>query len=147
MNQHLLYIVINDGWSERVTQGDIDAAEQAGIVDRTLLQVLETGNGWADSRRSGYTVTGSIRSNAATFVLHDEGVPIATLGVCLKQKAGPGVWSMLRTNAAGELPDIGGTPQPPWAALRYDVPETALPPWLDWWAKNVGFALMTREGW
>ena len=35
---HLLYIVLNDQTRERVTREDCDSAEQAGIIDRTLLQ-------------------------------------------------------------------------------------------------------------
>ena len=51
--------------------------------------------------------------------------------------------------AALQAPNVGPalSAQPAWAALRYDVAEAALPPWIDWWAKHVGFALMTREGW
>lgn len=144
---HLLYIVLNDQLRERVTQIDCDAAEQAGIIDRTLLPVLQTGQGWADSRRSSYTVRGEIHANASSFVLLDEGVQIAALAVALNAKTSMRMWAWLHDHAATQLPENGPPPPPAWAALRYDVPEIALPPWLDWWAKHVGFALMTREGW
>lgn len=144
---HLLYIVLNDQHRERVTQQDCDAAEQAGIIDRTLLPVLATGHGWADSRKSGYTVRGEIRANAASFVLYDEGVQIAVLAVALRSKASARMWSWLHEHAPVQLPDNGPPPPPAWSALRYDVPEIALPTWIDWWAKHVGYALMTREGW
>lgn len=145
--KHLLYIVLNDGWRERVTQQDCDAAEQAGIIDRTLLPVLSTGKGWADSRKSSYTVAGHITQNSALFDLSDEGVKIATLGVVLHSKYKEKTWALLHSHATKPLPDNGPSAQPAWAALRYDVAEAALPPWIDWWAKHVGFALMTREGW
>lgn len=61
----LLYIAINDQIREWVQAGDCDAAEQAGIIDRSLLPVLTIGQGWADSRKSGYSVRGEIRANAA----------------------------------------------------------------------------------
>lgn len=144
---HLIYIALNDQVRERVTQEDCDAAEQAGIIDRTLLPVLATWQGWADSRRSGYTVSGEIKSNSATFQLLDEGVPVAVLAVCLKAKASAGLWRWIKAHAATELPESGDAPPPAWAALRYDVPEAALPSWIDWWAKHVAFALLTREGW
>lgn len=144
---HLLYIVLNDQSRERVTCEDCDAAEQAGIIDRTLLPVLATGQGWADSRKSGYTVRGEIRANAASFVLYDEGVQIAALAVCLHSKTSARMWAWLHEHAPVQLPSNGPPPPPAWAALRYDVPETALPAWIDWWAKHVGYALMTREGW
>lgn len=145
--KHLLYIVLNDGWRERVTQQDCDATEQAFIIDRTLLPVLATGSGWAGSRKSGYIVTGHITNNSAKFDLADEGGKIATLAVALHSKHSEQTWALLHAHATAPLPDNGPPPPPPWAALRYDVPEAALPPWIDWWAKHVGFALMTREGW
>lgn len=143
---HLLYLALNDGVRERVVIDDIDPVEQAGIIDRTLLPVLETGRGWADSRKSGYSVTGQISSNAASFVLLDEGVQIAVVAVSLHQKTSAKMWAWLHDHARAPLPDNGPAPEPTWAALRYDVPEGALPPWIDWWGKHVGFALMMREG-
>lgn len=145
--KHLLYIVLNDQHRERVTQIDCDAVEQAGIIDRTLLPVLQTGQGWADSRRSSYTVRGEIRSNAASFVIFDEGVQIAALAVSLHSKTSARMWDWLHENATSKLPENGQPPPPAWSALRYDVAEIALPEWIDWWAKHVGYALMTREGW
>lgn len=144
---HLLYIALNDQTRERVMPGDCDASEQAGIIDRTLLPVLQAGQGWADSRKSGYTVRGEIHANAASFQLFDEGVPIAVLAVALNSKNSARMWSWIHEHAPVPLPDNGPTPPPAWAALRYDVPEIALPPWVDWWAKHVGYALMMREGW
>ncbi len=144
---HLLYTALNDQTRERVTQVDCDAAEQAGIIDRTLLPVLHTGQGWADSRKSGYTVRGEISGKAASFQLFDEGVPIAVLAVCLHSKTSGRMWSWLHDHSPVPLPENGAAPPPAWAALRYDVPEMALPSWIDWWAKHVGYALMTREGW
>ena len=143
----LIYAALNDGLRERVTREDCDASEQAGIIDRTLLPVLTTGTGWADSRRSSYTVTGEIKTNAATFQLLDEGVPVAVLAVCLKAKASTAMWQWINAHAVTALPDNGVAPPPAWAALRYDVPELAQPSWLDWWAKHVAYALLTREGW
>lgn len=144
---HLLYAVLNDGLRERVQREDIDASEQAGVIDRTLLPVLKNGQGWADSRKSSYRVTGEISRNAASFVLLDDDAQIAVLAVSLRQKTSGKMWAWLHEHARSALPDSGPAPQPAWAALRYDVPEMALPTWLDSWAKQVGFALMTREGW
>lgn len=144
---YLVYVVLNEGLRERVAREDCDASEQAGIIDRCLIPVYSSGHGWAESRKSGYTVTGEIKSNTAKLILQDEGVPIALLGICLKAKASAGLWDWLKANAATPLPDNGPVPQGAWAALRYDAPVAALPPWIHWWAKHVGFALMTREGW
>lgn len=144
---YVQYVVLNDGLRVRVTHDDCDAVEQAGIIDRTLLPVLATGQGWADSRKSGYTVTGQIKSNSASLQLLDAGVPVATLAVCLKAKASAAMWEWIKAHAVTPLLDTGEAPPPAWAALRYDVPEAALPSWLDWWAKHVAFALLTREGW
>lgn len=144
---HLLYIVLNDQHRERVTSIDCDAAEQAGIIDRTLLPVYSSGQGWADSRHSSYTVRGEIHANAASFMLFDEGVQVAALAVALSAKTSVRMWSWVHEHSPVPLPYNGPPPPPAWAALRYDVPEVVLPPWIDWWAKHVGYALMTREGW
>lgn len=144
---YLNYIVLNDQRQERVQSGDCDAAEQAGIIDRTLIPVYSSGQGWADSRRSSYTVRGEINANAASFVLADEGVQIAALAILLHSKTSARMWAWLHDHTPVTLPENGPPPPPAWAALRYDVPEVALPPWLDWWAKHVGYALMTRKGW
>ena len=143
----MLYRLLNDGRSQRITNEDCDAVEQAGIIDRTLLPVLETGHGWADSRRSSYTVTGNIGAKRSHFQLFDEGVPIAVLAVCLHQRANSATWGWLHTNAANMIIQEHPAPPPPWVALRYDVHQAALPTWLGWWAKHVGFALLTRQGW
>ena len=143
MSQHLLYLSLNDLVAERVTREDCDASEQAGIIDRTLLPVLATGQGWADSRKSGYIVKGEIHSKAASFQLLDEGAPIAVLAVSLHAKTSERMWAWLHEPDAAPV----GAPPPAWAALRYDVHESMLPDWLDWWAKHVGYALMMREGW
>lgn len=144
---YLVYITLNDQIRERVTRADCDAVEQAGIIDRTLLPVLETGEGWADSRRSGYTVRGQIHGKAANFQLFDEGAPIASLAVSLHSRSSARMWSWLHAGASPAMSEKCEAPPPPWAALRYDVLEVALPPWLHWWAKHVAFALLTREGW
>lgn len=141
---YLLYTVLGDGMgAERVTQIDCDPVEQAGIIDRTLLPVLHTGKGWADSRQSGYTVDGIIHKNAASFLLIDNGALIAWLGVALSSKVAPRVWSWVTD---GKYPDEA-PPAAPWAVLRGNVPAWVQPDWIDWWAKHVGYALLTREGW
>lgn len=145
---YLLYIVINEQTRERITQIDCDAVEQAGIIDRTLLPVLQSGQGWADSRKSGYTVRGEINSKAASFQLLDENVPIAVLAVALNAKVSAKMWAWIHEHSPVPLlQENGPPPSPAWAALRYDVPEVALPTWIDWWAKHVGYALLKREGW
>lgn len=70
----LLYIALYDQIRERALPGDCDAVEQAGIIDRTLMPVLHSGQGWANSRKSRYTARCEIRANAASCeLLHREG--------------------------------------------------------------------------
>lgn len=144
---HLNYCVVSTGCSAQVRQAEIDAAEQAGVIDRALLPVAAGQRGWAFNRKSGYYVTGEIRGKGANFVLLDDAVPIALLAVCLHQRSSAAMWESMHAGAQGLATFGAQPPQPAWAALRYDVPEVALPPWIDWWAKHVGYALMTREGW
>ena len=146
-NNVIIYVVLNDALCDFVTSEQCDPAEQAGIIDRTLLSVRDTGKGWADSRRSSYTVTGQIKSESSKFTLFDENVPIAVLGVCLASDSSLNLWQWLNSNAVTLLPEMDGPPTGAWAGLRYDVSETALPPWIDWWAKHVAFALLGRESW
>lgn len=145
---HLLYIALNDQFRERVLPEDCDSIEQAYIIERSLIPVLLTGRGWADSRKSGYAVRGEIHPHSARFHLFDEGVHIADVAVALSDETSEPLWDGLHINSPRPLPENGGAPPPPWVALRYDVPEMALPAWLDWWVKHVGYALVTREaGW
>lgn len=108
----LIYTVLNDSTRERVYRKGCDAVEQAGIIDRTLLPVLSTGRGWANSRKSGYTVTGQIKSNSASFQLLDEGVPVAMLAVCLKAKPSAAMWDWIKALAVTPLPENGEAPPP-----------------------------------
>jgi hypothetical protein len=144
MSSYLNYLVLGDELgAERVTQDDCDAIEQAGIIDRTLIPVLQTGQGWADSRKSGYTVRGEIGRNAARLVLFDENVQVAALAVALHSKQAPGVWNWI---AQGQQ-NLRQPTSVPWAVLREDIEAWLMPEWINWWAKHVGYALMTREGW
>lgn len=72
-----------------------------------------------------------------------------TLYVCLDSPSAPGMWKGIVEESRGlVVPDRIRWPQPAWAVLRYDNRTgVLLPDWLDWWSKNVGFALLEREGW
>ncbi len=141
---YLIYASVTDGYSERAENPD--PAEQAYVIDRTLLPIAGGAEGFADSRHSGYRVRGELGKKRSTLQLFDEGVPIAVVAVCLHSRASPGLWAWLRDHATSELPDMTEPPAP-WVAMRYDCPEAALPPWIDQWAKTVGTALLHREGW
>lgn len=140
---YLTYIAINDGFAERIAAADVDPAEMAGVIDRSIEPVRAGGLGWALNRKSGYRVCGEIGGKGSMLMLLDETVPIAVLVVCTHSRASPGLWSKLHQQAVTPLPDMGGPPPAPWCCLRYDVPETVLPDWIDWWAKTVGWALTT----
>ncbi|MBR8657841.1 hypothetical protein KDH83_31475, partial [Achromobacter sp. Marseille-Q0513] len=94
-----------------------------------------------------YAVRGEINASAASFQLLNEGCPIAVLAVSLNAKTSRRMWEWIHVHSPTPLPENGIAPEPAWAALRYDVPETVLPDWIDWWAKHVGHALLHREGW
>lgn len=141
----LTYIALNDGYAERVTAQDVDPAEMAGVIDRTIEPVRLRQQGWALNRKSGYYVRGEIGSKRSTLVLLDDTVPIAVVGVCTHSRASDGLWRWMHEHAVTHLPDMIGPPSAPWACLRYDVPETVLPDWIDWWAKTAAWALATRD--
>jgi hypothetical protein len=141
---YMIYVSITDGHSERAERAD--PAEEAYIIDRTLLPLAGGAEGYANSRLSGYRVRGDLGSKRATLQLLDDGTPIAVVAVCLHSRASPGLWKWLYDHATAELPDMTAPPAP-WVAMRYDCPEAALPPWIDNWAKGVGTALLAREGW
>lgn len=147
MSKYMHYIVLNDGRRERVSIDDADPFKQAYVIDRTLLPVLHTGQGWTVNRKITYSVRGEIHSSAASFVIYDYDVQIAVLAVSLRSKSSAALWRWLHEHAHSQLPEMGDAPSVPWAALRYDVHEVALPPWIDGWAQQVGCALLMREGW
>lgn len=141
---YLIYVSVTDGYSERAERAD--PAEEAYAIDRTLLPLARGAEGYADSRHSGYRVSGDLGRKRATLQLLDEGVLIAVVAVCLHRRASHSLWAWLRENTTHDLPDMTEPPAP-WVAMRYDCPESALPPWIDQWAKTVGGALLHREGW
>lgn len=135
------YIVLNEQSIERVTPQDIDPAELAGVIDRTVIPVQNGQTGHAFSRRLGYTVTGSIGGKRARLTLFDENALIAELSVCAHSRSSPSLWR----EAHGPMALISDAPPPPWCALRYVVAEVALPEWLDWWAKTTGWAIVDAD--
>jgi hypothetical protein len=142
MSAFLVYVVLNDGTTERVSAADVDASEIAGVIDRTILPVQGGAPGWALNRRSGYTVTGDIGSKRALLTLHDETMPIAQIAICLHSRSSLPLWRQLSAGAVQNIPELPEPPAAPWCALRYDVSELALPDWIHWWAKDVAWALV-----
>lgn len=141
---HLIYASVTVGYSEKAEKPD--PAEQANVIDRTLLPLAGGSEGYADSRKSGYRVRGDLGKKRATMQLFDKGAPIAVVAVCLHSRASKGLWAWLRNHAIHTLPDLAEPPVP-WVAMRYDCPESALPPWIDEWTKTVGHALLVRGDW
>ena len=88
----LTYCVLNDQTRLQVCSTECDPLGQACIIKHTLIPVYCTGKGWADSRTSGFTVAGGIRTGEAKFSLLDGGVPIATLAVCLQEPCSAPLW-------------------------------------------------------
>lgn len=147
MSRYLIWLVLNDGVSERVTEADIDAAEEAGVIDRTLIPLTLGERGRVGGRNSPYSVTGTISGKRALLRLWDEDAAVADVGICLHSRAAPGLWAELHAGDGGELTDIARPSAEPWCAVRCYAPEHVLPAWFDAWTKTVGVALVRREGW
>ncbi|RNK86771.1 hypothetical protein [Xanthomonas vasicola] len=147
MSAYLVWLVLNDGVSERVTAEHVNAAEEACVIDRVLIPLTLGEHGRVGGPDSSYTVTGTLSSKQAMVRLLDEDAPLADIGICLHSRAAPGLWSELHANDMGELSDINMPPCAPWCAVRCYAPEYVLPTWFDAWTKTVGMALLRREGW
>lgn len=149
--KHLIWVVLNDGVTERVTEADIDAAEEAAAIDRVLVPLTESEVGWPQGKRSPYTVVGEVTGKYALLRLMDEGAPLADIAVCLHSRAAPGLWRRLWPNGPEDeslAVDYGDRPtDAPWCAVRCYAPEHVLPPWFDSWTMTAGMALVRRDGW
>lgn len=147
MSRYLIWLVLNDGVSERVTDADIDAVEEAAAIDRVLIPLTLGERGRVGSRNSPYSVTGAVAGKRALLRLWDEGASLADVGICLHSRAAPGLWAELHAGDDSGLTDINRPSDEPWCAVRCYAPEHVLPVWFDNWTKTVGMALVRREGW
>ncbi len=145
--KYVTWVVLNDGVSERVTADDVDAAEEARVIDQALIPLTLGVPGAVGKRAGPYAVTGEISGKRALVRLWDEGAPLADVGVCLHSRAAPGLWAALRAGGGDALSDVDMPAAAPWCAVRCYAPEFVLPPWFDVWTKTVGMALVRREGW
>lgn len=147
MSRYVTWLVLNDGVCEHVHPDAIDPVEEAAVIDRALIPLTLGERGKAGGRSSPYSVDGVISAKRALIRLYDEHAPLADIGICLHQRAAPGLWSDLHADDDGDLADIGRPAGEPWCAVRCYAPEAALPPWFDAWTKTVAMALVRREGW
>ncbi|QOX05574.1 MULTISPECIES: hypothetical protein [Xanthomonas] len=146
MSGYLVWLVLKDGVCERIVESDIDAAEEAAVIDRVLIPITNSEIGLPRGRDSGYTVVGEVSGKYALLRLLDESAPLADIGVCLHSRAAPGLWARLLAGSD----DAASHDRPgsvPWCAIRCYATEHVLPTWFDGWTKTVGMALMRREGW
>lgn len=141
----LLYVILNDGWRERVDRDEIDAVEQAGVIDRSLLPIVAGEAGYA--RNKEYVVKGEISGKRAILRLQNHGVDVASVYMCLHSRSSKSLYEQVIAESGGFYETDVAPPPSPWIILRYDIPEFELPEWIDWWVKNVGWALIQREGW
>ncbi|CBA14780.1 hypothetical protein [Xanthomonas albilineans] len=147
MSRYLIWLVLNDGVSERVSERDIDASEEAGVIDRVLIPLMRGEQGRLGGRNSPYSVTGAVSGKRALARLWDEESPLADIGVCLHSRAAPCLWAELHADDCGGLADINQPADAPWCAVRCYAPEQVLPTWFDSWTKTLAMALVRRDGW
>lgn len=140
MSRHVNWLLLNDARSERVTESDIDASEEAAVIDRVLIPLTLEKNGLPAGRNSPYAVTGKVTGKHAWIRLMDEGALIADIAVCLHSRSAPALWE--RIAADPEMPK-----EAPWCAVRCYAPAGALPHWFYPWTKTLAMALVRREGW
>lgn len=149
--KYLHWLVLNDGLAERVTEDDVDASEEAAVIDRVLIPLTLSEVGHPMGRQSPYTVIGEVSGKYALLRLLDEQASVADIAVCLHSRAAPGLWRRLWPQGPrdeGMVVGYGDMPGAvPWCAVRCHAPEDALPPWFDAWTKTLGVALMRRSGW
>lgn len=147
--KHLHWLVLNDGAADRIIADDIDASEEAAVIDRVLIPITLGEVGKPAGLNSGYIAAGEIGGKSAVVSLFDEGAKIADVTVCLHSRASKTAWTRIVAANRGALvvDENYPPPQAPWCAVRCFAPESALPAWFDTWTKTLAFALLRREGW
>ena len=138
---YLNFVVLNDAYTKRITRDDIEIVEY-GRAFENVIDPIRRGTVATVKRSTGYTATGEISGKRAVITIYDEGAQIAAIGICLHSRASKSAWGEL--HQGGELPDLI-PPSVPWVAVRYDVAEIALPPWLDMLAWHVGWYLLDEN--
>lgn len=145
------WLVLNDGVAERITEDDVDPAEEAAVIDRVLIPMTECEVGMPRGKNGPYTTVGEISGKYALVRLLDEGAPLADVAVCLHSRAAPGLWRRLWAdgpadeNVAANYADM--PPAAPWCVVRCHAPEEVLPAWFDHWTQALAMAIVRREGW
>ncbi|NHR07455.1 hypothetical protein HA052_19880 [Chromobacterium haemolyticum] len=139
--KHLNFLALNDAYYQEITFDDIEPVE-LGSAYENLLEPLSSGRTATVRRGTGYTASGEIGGKRAVFTIRDEGVPIAVIGVCLHSRSSPQLWRELYHGEA--LPDLL-PPAAPWVAVRYEVAETVIPPWLDRLAWHAAWYLAEEQ--
>ncbi|MBE5528925.1 hypothetical protein A9J41_14395 [Laribacter hongkongensis] len=137
----LNFIALTDAYSRRITLDDIEPVE-LGRAYENLLAPVSAGETATLKRGTGYTATGEISGKRAVFSICDENVQIASIAVCLHSRAATPLWRELYQG--GHLPDLL-PPAAPWVAIRYDVPESDIPPWLDLLGWHAAWYLMEER--
>lgn len=135
---YLNFLALNDAYFKRVTFDDIEPIE-LGRAYENLLQPISQGLAATVKRHTGYTATGEISGKRAVFTVSDEGIQIAVIAICLHSRAATSLWREIYQG--GDLPDLL-PPAAPWVCVRYNVPETALPDWLDRLAWHAAWYLL-----
>lgn len=141
--KYIRWTVLNDGVTEKVPEDWIDASEEAGVIDRTLIPIVSGGKGRIN-RNLPFGVTGEITSKGALLTLDYEGAPIAVIAVCLHSRSAPALWAAAH-NAIGK--ELGARPEAPWCAIAQLAPYEVLPADFDAWSQAIAVALLRREGW
>lgn len=139
--RYLNFLALNDAYFQRITPDDIEPIELGQAYER-IIEPLRVGKLAVVKRGTSYTATGSIGSKRATITIHDENVPIAVIAICLHSRTATPLWRELYQGS--NLPDLP-PPAAPWVGVRYDVPETALPDWLDRLAWHAAWHLLNDE--
>lgn len=144
MSEFVTYIALNDSYAERVESIDVEPGSMGSAWERVIVPV-HSGQAGIVKASGAYTATGRVGSKSSLIELRDEGVRIAVIGICLHSRSSEKLWRELLDGSPVELPSWGDAPQPPWCAMRYEVPETVLPDWLDYWAKSVAWSLLIHR--
>ncbi|WP_311949272.1 hypothetical protein [Halomonas piscis] len=113
-----------------------DPGEMAAIGERVLEPIAEgsLGKPW---RHDVYTVSGDLGGKRCSFTLHEDGEPLAVIGVCLHSRA-----SKPLLQALTPIPDDDGL-SVPWMIIRME--QDTLPPWVERWAEQLAWAVVRRQ--
>lgn len=142
---YIRYVALNDGYAENCEKEEIEPIDLGKAFENVIIPIY-SGNIGVKFKRD-YSVSGELTKKKALISLLENGTEIAVVAICLHSRPAKKLWHELISSSLVDLPDFGDEPpQAPWTSMRYNVPESELPEWLDYWCKSIAWSMIIHAG-